>query len=241
MISFAVMENRVHTDLNRRMKRVENELLIWRGATLAAVAVLLLGAVPGGHAGPFKLTSDDGRAEVTLGTDRLVFRREGKEVLALLATEKLAAVKVGVDGADEALLSSEGAIFRSHGVNRVGLLSQGERQNRGLAVYDDKGAMRAGLVLSTKGQPSLLIYGQDPDALLTASVDEKTGDEYIGLTRGKGRPSVLVKNGSEWSGFMTMNGSGTEATLFMAPTGTSGLRLSNDDGKKLEQAPGKRP
>lgn len=218
-------------ELELRIARLERQSRFRGLLAVAGVCAALLSAVKG-RVEPLVLTSEDGKSELTLQGDRLVFKRDGKPRLALLATDEVSSLMAtSVDGKAQVLLSPEALGFRLGGVDTVGLLSRGEGQNRGLAMKDERGRVRAAVLLSTGGLPTVRLEGASEGVITQLTIDE--GDvQRLGMTRGKGGLAASVHNGPDWAGVMASNGVG-EATLSFAAGGKAHLQL--DDGKKQER------
>lgn len=227
-------------ETGRRLRRIEIELRIWRLSAVAAALVVALGAASGAGPAAFKLKSEDGKSEVSLQADRLVFRREGKPVAALVAGERAPALVLGKPAESAATLTSEGLSFKTNEKPRLGLLAVGEKQNRGLMLYDDKANARAGLLLSIDAEPSLLLYGKDDgltrNVSLQASITD-TDEPRLSLMAGKGKPAVVARISSEWSGFRAIHPKATQAALTVTPAGVAEVSLEDEDGRSLRLTP----
>ena len=215
-------------ELELRIARLERQSRLRGLLAVAALCVALLSAVKG-RVEPLVLTSEDGKAEVTLQADRLVFKRDGKPRLALLATDEVSSLMAtSADGKAQVLLGPEALGFRVAGVDTVGLLSRGEGQNRGLAMKDDRGRVRASVLLSTGGLPTVRLEGAAEGVVSQLTIDEDDV-QRLGMTRGRGALAASFHNGPDWAGVMASNGVG-EATLSFVSSGKAHLELQ--DGKK---------
>ncbi len=221
--------------IEARLSHLERQNRRLRGVVVAGLALGLC-AVAQDRSEPLRLISPDGKAEMTLEPDRLVFRRDGKEQVAILADGKVSTfIAFSPDRQAQVLLAPEALGFRLGGKDTVGLLSRGEKQNRGLMLRDARGQPRASVLLSTGGLPLVRLQGSRDTIISQLTIDDDDV-QRLAHTRGAGGLSATLRSGADWSGCSAMT-AGAEATVSMDSKGQAHTVLINAGGKNADAAP----